>query len=322
LFQILKMNSKIEKQQKYLTPLTLRAIQTLFNVFKFTPIITENQKKEFQPFFIIGSGRCGSTLLRSILLQHQALHIPPESAALPSIVKKFYRYGASDWKDLVNIILGEFGSFGAYQYWEIDVFNLREKLYDLPKNERSLAKIIMAIYNFHMNTFSPNATIWGDKTTFNTLRLNWIHRLFPNAKYINLVRDGRDVVSSYLKSGLLTEVNQIAWRWNTATKKSEAFGKDKKTKETFLTIFYEDLVSKPEETSKEIFEFLNLDFKKVKNDRDFDKMGDTVLEHHANVKNPINKNSIGKWKNDLSEKDQQLATQLMKNQLQKLNYLP
>jgi hypothetical protein len=316
------MNNKVEKQQKYLSPLTLRLIQLLFNVVKSKPVITPKQKDDFQPFFIIGSGRCGSTLLRSILLQHKSLHIPPESAALPSIIKKYYRYNGSDWKDLVNIILGEFSSFGAYKYWQIDVFELREKLYATPKKEQSLAFIIMEIYNMHMNKFSEGAKIWGDKTTFNTLRLEWIHRLFPNAKYINLIRDGRDVASSYLKSGLIDNLEQIAWRWNTATIKAETFAKSKKSKSSFLNVHYEDLVTKPEETSKAIFNFLNLDFSGINENRETSKMGDTVLEHHANVKNPINSESIGKWKKDLSNEDQLKASNLMKSQLKKLNYLP
>src|SRR5438094_86924 len=33
-----------------------------------------------RPFFLVGSGRCGSTLLRAMLAAHPDLHIPPERA--------------------------------------------------------------------------------------------------------------------------------------------------------------------------------------------------------------------------------------------------
>jgi len=42
------------------------------------------------PFFIIGSGRSGNTLLRSILSGSSDISIPPESYRLPFAIKKFH----------------------------------------------------------------------------------------------------------------------------------------------------------------------------------------------------------------------------------------
>jgi Sulfotransferase family len=38
------------------------------------------------PFFIIGSGRCGSTLLRLMLCAHSRIHIPPETWFIADLV--------------------------------------------------------------------------------------------------------------------------------------------------------------------------------------------------------------------------------------------
>ena len=46
------------------------------------------------PFFVVGAGRSGTTLLRLILAGHSRLHIPPETWFLRSLVRDFPLTGA------------------------------------------------------------------------------------------------------------------------------------------------------------------------------------------------------------------------------------
>lgn len=313
------MDKQVEKRQKFLTPFTLRMHQLASCFYKSIPATANGQN--YSPAFIIGSGRCGSTLLRSLLITHPDLHIPPESAALPGTIKKFYRYNASDWKDLVNICIGEFTSYGAYEFWEISSLDrLRLQLYDLPKSEQSLAVIIDGIFKQHLNQNKPTAKVWADKTTFNTLRLPWINKVFPNAMYINLVRDGRDVVSSYLKSGLITNVEDACWRWNESIARAKKM-ESKKEASMFINVKYEDLVTNPNEVATSVLDFMQLDASKANfSARSAAEMGDVKLAHHENVHNEISTKSLGKWKDNLTPTQQETCKRLLKSNLDLLGY--
>ena len=47
-------------------------------------------RDRYRPFFIVGSGRCGSTLLRAMLEAHPDVHVPPESG-LATLVHEYHR---------------------------------------------------------------------------------------------------------------------------------------------------------------------------------------------------------------------------------------
>lgn len=314
------MNFKSEYRQRFITPSSLKFFQTFLSLGR-SKSYTSNKKIGYGDlFFIIGSGRCGSTLLRSLLISDESIHIPPESSALPTIVKKYARYQGLDWKDLVSVCCGEFTSNPAFEYWHLDLQNTCIRLQKLKKEDRSLQKIITSIYEEHKYKFKPNAQIIGDKTTFNTLRLDWIHKVYPNAKFINLIRDGRDVLSSYLRSGLENNVQLITWKWNQSLIRAQSFKKKNKNKNTYLEIKYEDLVSFPQHTCDNISDFLGINSINIKLHNTNLPSDDLILKHHENVNHPISDSSIGKWKNELSDKNKLYAEKHMKKNLKKYGY--
>jgi len=63
-----------------------------------------NRGELINPFFIIGSGRSGNTLLRRVLFNHSKLHIPPETLVLGHVIKLFNIHRNMAWKDIVYLI--------------------------------------------------------------------------------------------------------------------------------------------------------------------------------------------------------------------------
>ncbi len=312
---------KLRKEQLHnlWTPGTLKFAQMLLNIFRNYPLMTNDQKQCIKPFFIIGSGRSGTTLLRTILCRHPLIVIPPETYGLVNAIKKYIRYNGLDWQDLVNVSIGEFLFHPTFQYWETDLKVILQDLYTTPKDDRSLALIINQIYQSYIKIHKPAATIWGDKTPFNTLRLKWIKRVFPEAKYIHLIRDGRDVVSSYVKSKLIPTVAEAGERWNNSLDAVDKFEK-KLVPNRIFTLRYEDLVNKPEEFTQTICNFLSIEYLPKMIENTEVHLGDDVLDHLRNVKNPINIKSIGKWKKHLNADDQKLTISLIQDRLIKKGY--
>ena len=66
-----------------------------YSIILFFVNLFRNKKKDYSSensFFILGSGRNGSTLLSSILNAHKSLFIPPEQFVLPYAIMKRYLF--------------------------------------------------------------------------------------------------------------------------------------------------------------------------------------------------------------------------------------
>lgn len=271
------------------------------------------------PFFIIGSGRSGTTLLRAILCRHPSIAIPPEAYGLVNSIKKYIRYNGLDWKDRVNVVLGEFQSHSTFDYWETELFNNLGELYNCSKADRSLALILDYIYQTYLNQHKPQATKWGDKTPFNTLRLKWINKVFPQASYIHILRDGRDVVSSYLKAKLMPGVQDACVRWIQSVEAVDEFERKIGTSR-ILTVRYEDIVTNPTMQIRILCDFLGIDFIDDMLENTHANLGDDSLAHLKNAKKPINQTSIGKWRKELTAEEKRLTTKLISSKLIKKGY--
>jgi len=144
--------------------------------------------------------------------------------------------------------------------------------------------------------------------------------VFPNAKYINLIRDGRDVVSSYLKMGRYTSIEDASRRWIQSIRLARKFGKNKEKQ--YLEVRYENLVSNPSKEVKKMCNFLNINyFNDILNPDERSKLKDVKTHsHYSNVKKPITTKSIGKYKKNLSDSQIKKVEKLLHNELVKLGY--
>ncbi|MFT5620718.1 MAG: protein-tyrosine sulfotransferase [Bacteroidia bacterium] len=274
------------------------------------------------PFFIVGSGRSGNTLLRVILNNHNKISIPPESYFLQSVIRVYIDAVLSKkpWEAIVELCIEDIKTHKEFHTWNIDLNALSSELLGSPN--QSLQGIIDGVFRSYIKKHDEEATIWGDKTPMNIFYVHWLIKLFPNAKFINIYRDGRDVVNSYVKSGLIPNLKDACFRWNVSVDCASQW--EQKFPNNFFSIRYEDLVKNQVATISKVCEFLNLEF----DDSIFDylgkpsELGDVDLyKHHTNVKKPVNMDSIGKWKTQLNKKEQDQTNHWMKTNLKKLYYI-
>jgi hypothetical protein len=111
----------------------------------------------------------------------------------------------------------------------------------------------------------------GEKTPDYVRYLPLLHSLFPRARVIHIIRDGRDVALSTLewaredkgpgKFALWREqpvaVCALWWRWQVETGRREGA---RLGPEIYRDVRYEDLVADPETTLRNLSEFLELPF--------------------------------------------------------------
>ena len=148
------------------------------------------------PFFVIGAGRSGTTLLRLILAGHSRLHIPPETWFLRPLVQDFPLTGCltqAQFERAIETMVG-------HERWPD--MNLAED--ELRRQAAALAQptlvdLIDLVYR-HLLDASGKQRL-GDKTPHYFGIVPELATLYPGAKFIHLVRDGRDVAISWIDAG-------------------------------------------------------------------------------------------------------------------------
>lgn len=240
-------------------------------------------------FFILTAGRSGSTLLRKLLMERSKVHIPPESDDLIPMLFRMWRKSHSP-VDMREEFVQTVFSMPAIKFWGIDENELRESM-EHASGLKDIRDYISCLYNLHKEKYNSEANIIGDKTPYLALRTNWLTSAYPLAKYIHIVRDGRDVVTSSIKA-IKRPVDYYVERWITVISNVR---KLQKTGHEVLEIKYENLVSAPSETLRQVGRFLEEEVYDSRQ-RNVEKiLGDTILPHHENINKPLTTKSIGKW---------------------------
>lgn len=113
----------------------------------------------YQPVILIGAARSGTKLVRDLIAEHPAIN------KVPYDINYVWRLGNEHLSDdeLSGTLL-------------------------TPEVKRRILK--------QFQSFHSGAPVLIEKTVSNCLRIPYVYSLFPNAKFIHLVRDGRDVVES------------------------------------------------------------------------------------------------------------------------------
>jgi protein-tyrosine sulfotransferase len=315
----MRYNSKHERIQKILNPSLLRILGGFKAISRKIPL-RRNGKLNDINFFLIGSGRSGTTLLRTLLNQYAQIVIPPEShGAIPNAVKKYYSGFAGEWQTLIRKSLHEFNRHKAFQMWNLDLTKTAKKLAATRSKDQSLNALINHIYEDYKIIHKPNARLIGDKTPFNTLRLKWIIRLYPDAKFIYVLRDPRAVCSSFISSGLNPHLKENILRWKESLAAYHIF--QKSHPQQFKLFRYEDLVASPEVTMKNICSFLEIPFQEELLQERKGFSGDGHIKHHKNSQESINAKSLEKWRNQLSLDQIKTIETFLKSQMMQYHYL-
>lgn len=187
-----------------------------------------------------------------------------------------YRKRKQKEKERLSKILAEFNKFIWEKWWDIDappphgrgltsgiakfdLENLLKKLErDLKINRKWAARRFMA--NFISKQFDAGDEIyWVETTPMNIPEANKLQKLFPNALFINMVRDPRDVIASLLtkKWGPTTPLEGLEWIEARLLAGHDALSVIKPEKK--ITIALEDLVIKSRDaTYKKLLDFLSV----------------------------------------------------------------
>lgn len=198
---------------------------------------------------------------------------------------------------------------------------------DLPGKDRLKArKLIVKLFEqcFLKLGGQPNQVLL-EKTPEHVRRINLILADFPDAKVIEIVRDGRDVCASfrsYAKTQLWpqAETTTIIELWKKYIKFGRKFRDDPSIPSDRLTsVKYEDLRQNTKAELTRLFDYIGIN-------SDSETVDPIVNAHDIrNIKvkgegKHINQGIIGRWRHSLSDDDIALWENLAHEELQQLGY--
>ena len=272
--------------------------------------INDAVSRTISPVMIIGCGRSGNTLLRSMLVRGGEVAIPPESYVWPTIARGYSRWRYSPWITVVEYVVDAFqrSEFGLSPS---DLSSIKRHAMALAQKERSLAAVLNLIYESYCNLNGFSGRRWGDKTPLNVLDIRAIEGIFPASQYIHIFRDPRAVALSTVKAARTSPgirestFADSARRWTNSVRNARALGRRVGSKR-YHEVRYEDLVSRPEEVLTNVCRFLGQSY--TREMLSFYEMADMLGDvpahsHHARIYTPVDPGRSKDWEQEISKSD-------------------
>lgn len=256
-----------------------------------------------QPIFLLASERSGSNLIRVIFGSHPDVSAPPPIHLLDTFIPLLPAYNNlkedHNFKALCEDVVKEIETHIGIWSAEFDP----QEIYEQVKN-RSFAGIYDFIYKKEVEANKSKRVFIKDNHSFDYFY--YLIKAFPNAKFVYLVRDGRDFAVSYFSIPAMFEsLPTIAKMWSEQQRTCLSLVTRMKDEGKIFPLHYEDLISEPEYYIKQMCEFVNLEFspemlnfhKRKKNIKD-----SKSAKAWRKLAEPVDKKNYGKYKNKLSDR--------------------
>ncbi|MBX7245165.1 MAG: sulfotransferase [Candidatus Sumerlaeaceae bacterium] len=256
-----------------------------------------------QPVFIVGVARSGTTLLQQMLDHHPAFAFPWESHFIPVFHRHLAVFGdlkvAANRQRLIEAIVEYVPvSFGEKLPGEW-IPGLSAAAPEIAASAPAdYAGIVDAVYQFMVRQRGRRR--WGDKTPGYINSMPLLLELFPGARFIHMVRDGRDVAASVgpLSFGPST-AHLGARKWVSFIRHGLNF--QKAHPDRVMLLKYEDLAADPETHCRKVCEFLGEEFDPAM--LSFHEDGSQRIPGqgiHEMISQPPSLKRVGRWKKDLT----------------------
>lgn len=200
--------------------------------------------------FIVGAGRSGTTLLRLMLDAHPEMAIPPETGFIPAALTAS-QASENPQEDFVQAVV----QFETWDDLNISAAEYRTALDSL--RPFTFSDGVRTFYQLYAARHGKRR--WGDKTPLYALHLPKIAAALPEARFIHMIRDGRDVALSIRPLWFAPgqDIQTLARDWKQLIETTRELSGCVRN---YLEIRYEDLVRDPERELAKVCQFINLPY--------------------------------------------------------------
>jgi hypothetical protein len=207
-------------------------------------------------------------MLRLMLDSNSQIAIPGESHFITSLWKERKRYRHTDGTVRTDDLVRAIVATPHFRLWGIPEESVWKRVAALPPRPKFANVIETAFLAYADENGKPR---WGDKTPIYVQNLPVLARLFPLARFVHLIRDGRDVALSYLSVPWgPASIWQAARQWKRGVTAGRNSGRELGPAH-YLELRFESLVADPRALLKQVCDFASIEFE------------EPMLEFHLNA---------------------------------------
>jgi protein-tyrosine sulfotransferase len=243
------------------------------------------------PIFIGGTGRSGTTLLRVILDSHPNIYSGGEIKVIPNLIVP--------WAELRSIFAPSLSGY----YLDAHFIN------------QQFRTLISSLFSKVLKKSGKKRI--AEKTPGNLSFMPYLKELFEDAKFIHVIRDGRDVACSLIrmdwidpltmeKTWYTENIESAARYWKEAILAIREQARHPLVVEDYLEVRYENLVNSLKNTMEDVLMFLG------------EPWSDNVLCHETHrhhlpldessteqVKKAVYSSACGRWRSEMGDEDRE-----------------
>ena len=280
---------------------------------------------DFGIFFVVGAPKSGTTWLQRALDAH------------PEIVCA----GEGHFMDQAGVRLSDaLRKYYAHQDVVVDSVYEGSRYYpDKGRENFNFLITALILSSFSQLDFDDSVRLIGDKTPIHVNYLPLLHYLFPEARIVNIVRDGRDTLVSNIKHAervlrkdpeakdidqfIDERIDTYVKRWVTCIRKADEF--QNQHPESIHTLRYEDLIDDFGGTLGKALRFLGASdspdlIQRCEEESSFRRLSGGREPGQENTSSFLRKGIAGDWKQSLTERQIEKFNQHATEWLERLGY--
>ncbi len=268
----------------------------------------------FNPIFVVGCGRSGTTLLAVLLDRHSQIAMTPETHYLNGFHRRHRDTAAGlDSHEKLCVALEREPRFIDMN---LDPASVLEKFRTYPPDCKHLFRAMLEAYRDEHD--KPRV---GEKTPDHLEFVPQIIEWFPQAKIICIVRDGRDVANSMMKVHWTRKDKRLqcmVWRWAAKT----CLEYLDQYQDHFIHVRLEDLLRDPPATMTRLCRFVGVAFEPQQ--LESQTQTSVVLEHETQwmgkARQELDPDRIAAWTRNTTPQDKWMMNSMMGRYLERFGY--
>jgi omega-hydroxy-beta-dihydromenaquinone-9 sulfotransferase len=284
-----------------------------------------------KPIFIVGTGRCGSTVFHRLLARHpQVMWMSGFCERYPARPAWNRRAVVALDRPVLRRLLGRKIQPGeCYRFWDRYAYGFSDPCRDLVRADvtarvkRQVRAAFETMLTPRRNRLLVKITGWP--------RIGFLNEIFEDAKFIHIIRDGRAVASSLMhvsfwrgwwgpqgwRAGVMSSEDQKTWEdsdrsfvtlagleWRIQMRAAEA-ARQALHPDAFCEVKYEAFCEQPMETYRRVLEFAELP-----ESEDLERQ----------VKAASIESTSNRWRDDLTAGQQAVLNDLLREDLARYGY--
>ncbi|MEV6600661.1 sulfotransferase [Actinoplanes sp. NPDC051346] len=271
-----------------------------------------------RPIIVVGCPRSGTTMLQLMLHAHPRIAIPPETRFVLAAYRERREFGDLRVPENRRALARRIVDRRETRFCDLGL-DAEETVERVAAGQGTLGSVLGTIFQGYAARFGKPR--WGDKRPAYLHNVDILLRLFPDAQFINIVRDGRDCVASLKEmSWHRKDIYATVAAWARAVDDGRRAAR--RLGSQWHELRYEDLVADPHGRLTELCAYLGEDYHPAMAEPSAvaEVAVPSFKTWHARTRSPVTTQRVQSWQSRLTEEEIALCEKALGSRLAAYGY--